>query len=148
MRIVRRIVLVFALLIMGVAFGLLANTTSKIVSDSRPDIGLFRALGATRADIRRLFLGESALLGVFGAAAGVVLGWCLAWGISRAVIAYAHREAESPGEELLIPRSLFAIDAGFCVALLLVTILIALLAGWYPAFRASRLDPIFALKRE
>lgn len=148
MRIARRVVLIFALLILGVACALLASTTSKIVSDSRPDIGLFRALGATRVEIRRLFLGESALLGVFGTIAGVILGWILAWGISYWVIAYAHRDADGPSDEMLIPDSIFAVDALFCIALLLGSVLVAIFAGAYPAFRASRIDPVQALKRE
>jgi len=148
MRIARRVVAIFALLILSVACALLASTISKIVADSRPDIGLFRALGATRTEIRRLFLGEAALLGLFGTVLGVILGWLLAWGISVWVIAYAHREADGPSDEMLIPDTIFAVDILPCIALLLGAALVAIIAGAYPAFRASSIDPVLALKRE
>jgi len=49
------------------------------VSDSRVDIGLFRALGATKREIRRLFLGEAMLQGVLGTVVGMLLGWRWRW---------------------------------------------------------------------
>lgn len=148
LRVVKKIAFAFGALILGLAFGLMWSTTSKIVSDSRADIGLFRALGATKRDIRRLFLGESALLGVLGTLAGMFLGWALAMGISRWVLGFARRTVFDPEEALLIPESIFRVDLKFSLMLLAGAAIVSLLAGLLPANRAANVDPVKALKRE
>ena len=134
--------------LVGLACGLILSTISRIVADSRADIGLFRALGATKRDIRRLFLGESMLLGTMGTFAGMALGWVLAAGISHWVIAYSRRETFDPEELLLVPQSIFAVDAKFCALLLVAAAGLSFLAGLWPANRAAAVDPVKALKRE
>lgn len=148
MRVVKSVVYAFGGVLLGLAFGLLWSTTSRVVSDSRTDIGLFRALGATKSDVRRLFLGESALLGVLGTFVGMMMGWALAMGISHLVIGWARSNTYDPEEALLIPDSIFAIDLKFSVLLLAGAAAVALLAGLWPANRAANVDPVKALKRE
>src|ERR1019366_7524650 len=101
MRIVKKVAFVFGGLILGLACGLVLSTTSKTVSDSRVDIGLFCALGDTKREIRRLFLGEAMLQGVLGTIVGMVLGWGLALAISHWVIGFARRSVSEPEEALL-----------------------------------------------
>jgi ABC-type lipoprotein release transport system permease subunit len=148
MRTVKRVLFAFGGVIFGLACGLIWSTTSKIVSDSRADIGLFRALGATRRDIHRLFLGEAALQGVLGTIVGIVLGWALALAISHWAIGFARRSTVDPEESLLIPNSIFSADLRFCLLLMAGAAVVSLLAGWFPARRAARTDPVKALKRE
>jgi hypothetical protein len=148
LRVVKKIAFAFGAIILGLACGLMWSTTSKIVSDSRADIGLFRALGATKRDVRRLFLGESVLLGVLGTFTGMLLGWALAIGISRWVLGFARRTVFDPEEALLIPDSIFSINWEFCFLLLAGAAVVSLLAGLLPANRAANIDPVKALKRE
>jgi putative ABC transport system permease protein len=124
------------------------STTSRIVSDSRVDIGLFRALGATKADIRRLFLSEAVLLGMLGTSVGMLIGWGLAAGISSWVIGFARRAVTDPEDMLLVPSSIFSVDLRFSLMLLAGAAFVSLLAGWLPASRAANVDPVKALKRE
>ena len=147
-RIVKRIVYALGAVILGIAGALIWSTASKTVSDSRTDIGLFRALGATKRDVRRLFLGESMLLGALGTMAGIFLGWTLAIGVSHWVVSLARREVVDPEDALLVPHSIFSFDLPFCLALLAGAALMSLLAGWIPATRAANVDPVQALKRE
>ena len=148
MKIAKRIAYAFGGVLLLIACGLLWSTTSRIVSDSRVDIGLFRALGATKSDVRRLFLTETAWLGLIGAIVGTVLGWTAAYWISRGVIHLASREISDPEETLMIPVSIFGIDWTFCAGLLVVAVFVSLLAGLWPANRAANVDPVKALKRE
>jgi ABC-type lipoprotein release transport system permease subunit len=134
--------------ILGLACALVWSTTSKTVSDSRVDIGLFRALGATKRDIRRLFLGEAMLQGVLGTMVGMVLGWVLAIGISHWVVGFARQSVFDPEEALLIPDSIFSINLKFCLMLIVGAAVVSLLAGLLPANRAANVDPVKALKRE
>jgi putative ABC transport system permease protein len=104
-----------------------ANIMVISVLERRSEIGLRRALGATRGQIRAQFLAEAILLSLAGGAAGVILG-------AAATVAYAR----SHGEPALIPADAWA--GGLAAALL-----IGALAGLLPAIRAARLSPTQAL---
>jgi putative ABC transport system permease protein len=104
-----------------------ANIMVISVLERRSEIGLRRALGATRGQIRAQFLAEAILLSLAGAAVGVILG-------AAATAAYAR----SHGEPTVIPPEAWA--GGLAAALL-----IGALAGLLPAIRAARLSPTQAL---
>jgi ABC-type lipoprotein release transport system permease subunit len=148
MRVVKKVAFAFGGLILGLAGALVWSTTSKTVSDGRVDIGLFRALGATKREIRGLFLGEAMLQGVLGTVFGMLLGWGLALTISHWVINFARRNTFDPEEALLVPNSIFSINLKFCVLLIAGAAILSLLAGLFPANRAANVDPVKALKRE
>jgi putative ABC transport system permease protein len=114
-----------ALLVGGIG---IANVMVIAVIERRNEIGLRRALGATRAHVRRQFLVESLLLSALGGAAGVGLGVAVTYG-------YATYE----GWIVVIPR--IAVVGGFAAA-----IAIGAIAGLYPAMRAARLAPTEALR--
>jgi putative ABC transport system permease protein len=104
-----------------------ANIMIISVLERRQEIGLRRALGATRGQIRTQFLAEAVLLALAGGAAGVLLGV-----ISTAV--YAHAK----GWAVVVPPEAWA--GGLAAALV-----IGAAAGLFPAIRAARLSPTQAL---
>ena len=113
-----------ALLVGGVG---IANVMVISVLERRTEIGLRRALGATRRHIAQQFLVESALLAVIGGAGGVAIG-------SAITIFYAR----SQQWVLSVPAT--ALASGIAAALA-----IGALAGTYPALRAARTDPAQAV---
>ncbi len=114
-----------ALLVGGVG---IANVMVISVLERRGEIGLRRALGATRRHIAVQFLGESLILAGLGGLAGVALGAAITAG-------YAWYQ----GWAILIP--MVAVAGGLGAALL-----IGAVAGLYPAMRASRVSPTEALR--
>jgi putative ABC transport system permease protein len=104
-----------------------ANIMVISVLERRQEIGLRRALGATRGQIRTQFLSEAILLALAGGAAGVTAG-------AAATASYAHAE----GWAVVIPPQAWA--GGLAAALL-----IGAAAGLLPAIRAARLSPTQAL---
>jgi len=104
-----------------------ANIMVISVLERRSEIGLRRALGATRGQIRIQFLAEAILLSLAGGAAGVIAG-------AAATAAYARGH----GETVVIPPEAWA--GGLAAALV-----IGALAGLLPAVRAARLSPAEAL---
>jgi putative ABC transport system permease protein len=105
-----------------------ANIMVISVLERRSEIGLRRALGATKGQIRTQFLAEAVLLALGGGAVGVALG-------ALATTVYATTK----GWAIVIPPSAWA--GGFAAATL-----IGVLAGMLPAIRAARLAPAEALR--
>ncbi|MFJ9678416.1 ABC transporter permease [Streptomyces sp. NPDC101194] len=113
-----------ALLVGGVG---VANTMVISVLERRQEIGLRRSLGATRGAIRLQFLTESLLLSALGGATGALLGAAATFGFARV-----------QGWTAVVPP--WSLAGG-----LAATLLIGVIAGLYPAIRASRLHPTVAL---
>jgi len=106
------------------------NIMLMSVTERTREIGIRKALGAARRDIRRQFFAEALTLSVLGGVAGLVVGVALA-GLVQAI---------SP-----LPARV----TGWSIALgLVVGIAVGITFGVYPAHRASRLDPIEALRQE
>ena len=106
------------------------NIMLVAVAERTREIGIRKSLGARRRDILAQFLVESATLSVVGAAIGVGLGIALSQGIA----------AVSPLPASVAPWSIalaVVIGAG-----------VGIVAGAYPATRAAKLDPIFAMRQE
>ncbi len=104
-----------------------ANIMIISVLERRSEIGLRRALGATRGHIRTQFLSEAILLAVTGGIAGIAIG-------ALATATYAHTK----GWAIVIPTQAWAGGIG-------AAILIGAVAGLLPALRAARLSPTQAL---
>ncbi|TDB79497.1 ABC transporter permease [Micromonospora sp. KC721] len=113
-----------ALLVGGVG---IANTMVISVLERRAEVGLRRALGATRGQIRGQFLAESLLLSTLGCVGGTLLG-----------VVVTGLYAASQSWPVVVPA--WAMAGG-----LAATLLIGAAAGLYPAVRASRLAPTEAL---
>ena len=106
------------------------------------EIGTLRAMGLRRAGIRKLFLCEGFLLGLLGAALGVVIALALAATINHGGLTWTP-----PGRVNPVPLQIrvwgeTSLIAGTAVGLLLV----ALASAWWPARRAARLNVVEALR--
>jgi putative ABC transport system permease protein len=127
---------IFAVLVGVVALSLVVggivimNIMLMVVTERTREIGLRKALGARRSDIMAQMLTESVVLSVFGGVVGTLLGAGIATVISSL----------TPVPAAIEPWSV-ALGIG-------ITALVGLFFGLYPAYRASRLDPIEALRKE
>ncbi|HEX4933339.1 MAG TPA: FtsX-like permease family protein, partial [Gemmatimonadaceae bacterium] len=106
------------------------NIMLVAVAERTREIGIRKSLGARRRDILAQFLVESATLSMFGAALGVALGV----GLSQAIAAVSPLPATVALWSVIMA---VLIGAG-----------VGIIAGAYPAHRASRLDPIYAMRME
>lgn len=118
------------------------NTFQIAVAQRRSEIGILRALGATRTQIRALFLGEGAVAGLIGSFAGVAVGMVLA----RAMTAYISTLL---GEVYGVAQKAEEISADpiLITAAVLLGVATSIVAAWIPARNAARVDPVNALQK-
>jgi putative ABC transport system permease protein len=119
---------------------LVYNTVAVSVIARREEIGVLRAVGASRGTVLRLFLAEAAALAAVGAVLGAPAGWLLAQGAVRLTSTTVNTLyiAAATAVPALDPR-----DAGVAIAM---GVGLALLAAAAPALEASRVTPLAALR--
>jgi putative ABC transport system permease protein len=122
------------LILIPVGLGILNTLTINVMERTR-EIGVVRAVGGSRNQVRRIVMGEALLLGVFGAAMGVLAGLAISYGVIAAF--------GTIGWEMPYPFPLAGVVAGIVVG-----VLIALFSGILPARNAAKLDIIRALQYE
>ena len=106
------------------------NMMLTTVTERTREIGLRKAVGAKRKDINKQFLVEAIMLTFIGGIIGVILGWLISFGVTQLGILQAS-------------VSISSIVLAFCVSAA-----IGIIFGYYPARRASQLNPIDALRYE
>lgn len=130
---------VFALFI---GMFIIYNSFSIAVTQRRSEIGILRALGAPRRQIRNLFLIESAASGLIGSIGGIGLGMLMARamvgsisGMLEGIYGVAERAEEVSADPRLLATALA------------VGVITSIVAAWFPARSAARVDPVQALQK-
>ena len=115
--------------LVGASIGLM-NIMLVSVTERTREIGVRKAVGATPSVIRRQFLMEAIVICLIGGATGIILG-----------IIIGNLVAMLLGAGFVVPWGWMALGAGVCI-------LVGMVSGLYPAAKASRLDPVEALRYE
>ncbi len=110
------------------------NTMLMSVSERTKEFGLLKALGAERKTILLMTMGEAALMGVIGGITGIAGGSVLVY--------FLNKSFEAQGS------ALFAITPRLVVIGLLFAISLGVICGTYPAYRATKMSPMEALRYE
>ncbi|MFF9392142.1 ABC transporter permease [Streptomyces griseoluteus] len=128
--------LVYALLGLAIVIAVLGvvNTLALSVVERTREIGLLRAIGLSRRQLRRMIRLESVVIAVFGAVLGLALG--LVWGVC--------------GQQVLALRGLKELQVpwGTIVAVMIASAVVGVVAALFPALRASRMNVLAAIAHE
>ena len=126
---------VYVLLVLAIIIALMgiANTLSLSLHERSRELGLLRAVGQSRRQLRSMVRGESIVVASFGAVGGVGLGVFLGWALLKAL---------SSSEE---DFAVFAVPVGQLVVVLALGALVGVVAAWRPARRAAKLDILAAI---
>ncbi len=111
------------------------NVMMMSVTERVREIGIMRSIGTQKSEVRKMFIYEAVILGAIGAVIGAVLSLAIGWIVVLAMVGST--------DYFFSPASLVYIPSAMVVG-----IVICVASGVYPAWRASNLDPIEALRAE
>ena len=105
------------------------------VNERVQEIGILLSIGTETGEIRRMFLYEAFILGIIGAVVGGLASLVIGYSVVSAMIGTT--------DYFFLPESIVYIPIG-----MLIGIVVCIISGLYPAWRASNMDPIDALRAE
>ncbi len=117
------------------------NTMVMSIYEQTREIGIIKAIGASNIQVLCIFLIQSAMIGLIGGAVGVLFVMLVIHFLDPVIV------------ELLVEQGFalsyfFAVEAGMVSTIVFSSILVGIVAGVYPSIRASKLDPVRALRHE
>lgn len=124
--------------IVGIAAVNIMHVFFMLVYERQHEIGIMRAVGASRGDITTIILGEAAVLGLLAGLAGILLAFGAAAGFDAVSATYIPDFPYKPESYFIFPMWLIASSLGFSVAF-------CVLGAFLPARRAARMQPAAVL---
>jgi putative ABC transport system permease protein len=133
-------VAVVALVVAGLG---ITNTLLMSVLERTHEIGVMKAVGARDRHVQMMFLVEGALVGLTGGVVGLLLSWLASFPADRVARSLAEKQVHTR-----LAESLFVFPPWLTVGVPLFVGALTMLAAFYPARRAARVNPITALRHE
>ena len=141
--------IILSLIVIVAAFNIISGLM-MLVKDKGRDIGILRTMGATKGAIMRVFLITGASIGVVGTLGGLLLGLVICRYIEEIRQGVAWLTAKNPFDAnfYYLTRLPAEVDPWQTAGIVAMALVLSVLATLYPSWRASRLDPVEALRYE
>ncbi len=141
--------IILILIILVAAFNII-STLFMVVMDKAKDIAVLKSMGATRASIMKIFSIQGLIIGVCGTALGCIAGFSIVPNLNE-IVGFIERLFDIkafPSDVYYLDELPSQIQYYDSFLIIVFSILICFLASLYPAWRASRLDPVEGLRYE
>ncbi len=126
----------------------IANTMVMSIYERTKEIGIMKVLGCTIKDVRKLFLFEAAIIGLFGGALGIGLGYLASWAVNK-FGAPVFKALMSGNYMYDMTNTTFSVIPLYLpLASLGISVLVGLVSGYFPARRATKISAIEAMKTD
>ena len=141
--------IILSIIVLVAAFNIISGLM-MLVKDKGRDIGILRTMGASQGAVMRVFLITGASIGVVGTIAGCVLGILFCWRIDeiRQFVSWLTMTRLFDAEVYYLTRLPADVNWQTTASIVLMALILSVLATLYPSWRASRLDPVEALRYE
>ncbi len=133
--------IILSLIIMVAAFNIISSLIMVVMEKTR-EIGILKSMGASSKSVLKIFLYEGLLVGVIGTFLGTLIGY------GAAFLQIHYQIIKLPGDVYLISSLPMVTHWTDFISIASVSILLSLLAALYPAYRASKLVPVEAIRYE
>ena len=140
-KILRIALLVLGLIALGVASLGMFNTLTVSLLEKTREVGLLKTMGLKSDQVKTLFIAESLIMSVLGGVSGLFLGFIVGKLLSIFVSALSVAQGGVPLDITYIPLML-------SLALIIVSAIVGIITGWYPAERAKKISALNALRYE
>ena len=132
---------ILSLIIMVAAFNIISSLIMVVMEKTR-EIGILKSMGASSSSIMKIFLYEGLLVGVIGTVLGCIIGY------GAGFLQLHYHIISLPPDVYLINSLPIVMEWKDFVAISSMSILLSLLASFYPSYRASKLTPVEAIRYE
>jgi putative ABC transport system permease protein len=117
------------------------NTMVMSILERYAEIGIMKAVGASDRDVQKIFFFESSSIGFMGGVFGLALGWAVSRIINRVINFFLAKQG-------LPFLEYFSFPLWLCLGAVAFAVMVSLVSGIYPAYRAARVDPVIALRHD
>jgi lipoprotein-releasing system permease protein len=141
--------IILSIIVLVAAFNIISGLM-MLVKDKGRDIGILRTMGASQGAVMRVFLITGASIGVVGTIAGCILGILFCWRIDqiRQFVAWLTQTRLFDADVYYLTKLPADLNWRTTAAIVGMALVLSVLATLYPSWRASRLDPVEALRYE
>lgn len=133
--------LVLGLIALGVAALGMFNTLTVSLLEKTREVGLMKAMGMKSSEVQRLFIAESVIMGVSGGAFGLLFGFIAGKAVSIVLSSVSIASGSGSLDIAYIPFML-------ALAIMVFSFIVGVATGWYPAYRATQVSALNALRYE
>jgi lipoprotein-releasing system permease protein len=141
--------IILSLIVLVAALNIISGLM-MLVKDKGRDIAILRTMGATKGAVMRIFLITGASIGIVGTLAGLVLGVVFCWNIEniKNFVSWVSGTTVFDPSVYYLTKLPAEIDVHETGGIVLMALVLSVIATLYPSWRASRLDPVEALRYE
>ena len=141
--------IILSLIVLVAALNIISGLM-MLVKDKGRDIAILRTMGATKGAVMRIFLITGASIGVVGTIAGFILGVVFCWNIEsiKNFVSWITGATVFDPNIYYLTKLPAEIDVGETMGIVAMALILSVLATLYPSWKASRMDPVEALRYE